>query len=246
MIRSAASFRSGCDVYSMARTALSHNDYTYGLFRALWQRVWRSNSTGAGNRRERQPENEPTRCSYSIPDRCLKLLRRVNKHSNNVMARQLLLYTLAAEQLGEPGTEEAGRQVVWEWLRESETSTSVSSSWTTVLDLSRESRMTARDPGTDVALRLRKSIHAGIFVVTIASRVWMARLSRRFRDSVADRYRRISRQVPSTTSARLRAIFNRSAGEPLHRRNDAKSTLIFTEGQAKKCRKPFCSWLYQQ
>jgi D-alanyl-D-alanine carboxypeptidase/D-alanyl-D-alanine-endopeptidase (penicillin-binding protein 4) len=41
----------------------------------------------------------------------------VNKYSNNVMAHQLL-YTLAAEQFGAPGTEENGRIVVQQWLEE--------------------------------------------------------------------------------------------------------------------------------
>jgi D-alanyl-D-alanine carboxypeptidase/D-alanyl-D-alanine-endopeptidase (penicillin-binding protein 4) len=41
----------------------------------------------------------------------------VNKYSNNVMAHQLL-YTLAAERFGAPGTEENGRAVVHQWLQE--------------------------------------------------------------------------------------------------------------------------------
>jgi D-alanyl-D-alanine carboxypeptidase/D-alanyl-D-alanine-endopeptidase (penicillin-binding protein 4) len=43
------------------------------------------------------------------------LIARVNKHSNNVMARQVL-YTVSAEQLGAPGTEAGGRTVVRDWL----------------------------------------------------------------------------------------------------------------------------------
>jgi D-alanyl-D-alanine carboxypeptidase/D-alanyl-D-alanine-endopeptidase (penicillin-binding protein 4) len=44
-----------------------------------------------------------------------EMIARVNKHSNNVMARQVL-YTLAAEVLGPPGTEKGGREVIGKWL----------------------------------------------------------------------------------------------------------------------------------
>ncbi len=43
------------------------------------------------------------------------MITRVNKHSNNVMARQVL-YTLAAEANGPPGTERGGREVIADWL----------------------------------------------------------------------------------------------------------------------------------
>ncbi len=45
------------------------------------------------------------------------IITRINKNSNNVMARQLL-YTLSAELLGPPGTEAGGRQVIQNWLRD--------------------------------------------------------------------------------------------------------------------------------
>ena len=45
------------------------------------------------------------------------MIARTNKHSNNVMARQLL-YTLGAEVNGPPGTEESGRAVISRWLEE--------------------------------------------------------------------------------------------------------------------------------
>ncbi|TNF97598.1 MAG: hypothetical protein EP297_10390 [Gammaproteobacteria bacterium] len=45
------------------------------------------------------------------------IIRLVNKHSNNVMTRQLLL-TLGAEIKGAPGTVEKGRQAIQEWLNQ--------------------------------------------------------------------------------------------------------------------------------
>jgi D-alanyl-D-alanine carboxypeptidase/D-alanyl-D-alanine-endopeptidase (penicillin-binding protein 4) len=61
------------------------------------------------------------------------------------MARQLL-FTLAAERMGEPGTEEAGRQVVREWLRERNLDFKQFNLGNGA-GLSRDSRMTARDLG---------------------------------------------------------------------------------------------------
>ncbi len=58
-------------------------------------------------------DEEPLLSFSSLP--LSDVISRINKHSNNVMARQLL-YTLAAEQLGAPGTEENGRAVVASWL----------------------------------------------------------------------------------------------------------------------------------
>jgi D-alanyl-D-alanine carboxypeptidase/D-alanyl-D-alanine-endopeptidase (penicillin-binding protein 4) len=73
-------------------------------------------------------------------------ISRINKYSNNVMARQLL-FTLSAEVLGAPGTEEGGRQVVAAWLREHKINSA-----DLLLDngagLSRDSRITAKDMST--------------------------------------------------------------------------------------------------
>ena len=104
-------FPSGCDVYSMDRTALQHNQFTYALFRSLWQDSG-GQLTGTW-RNESAPEDvEPDLVFRSLP--LADVISRVNKHSNNVMARHLL-YTLAAEFKGLPATEDAGRQVILEW-----------------------------------------------------------------------------------------------------------------------------------
>ena len=107
-------FPSGCEMYAMDRTALGHNEFTYGLFRSLWQE--------SGGRFDGEWENviaddtvEPAVVFESLP--LADVIAKVNKYSNNVMARQLL-YTLAAEQYGPAGTETKGRQVVREWLAE--------------------------------------------------------------------------------------------------------------------------------
>ena len=107
-------FPSGCEVYAMDRAALDHNAFTYGLFKSLWQEVggefeggWRNVASDL--------EEEPLLTFESWP--LADVISRVNKYSNNVMARQLLL-TLGAETFGAPGTEANGRRAVSEWLAE--------------------------------------------------------------------------------------------------------------------------------
>ena len=105
-------FPASCRRYAMDRTALDHGEYAFGLFTHLW---WESGSRFDGGWRHADaPEDvEPIVTFDSLP--LADLIARVNKHSNNVMARQVL-YTVAAEQLGAPGTEAGGRTVVRDWL----------------------------------------------------------------------------------------------------------------------------------
>ena len=107
-------FPDRCRRYAMDRTALTHNEFAYGLFRALWEESggvlegrWRNVAANEGA--------EPLLSFESPP--LTEIIARVNKHSNNVMARQVL-YTLAAEQLGAPGTESGGRKVIETWLED--------------------------------------------------------------------------------------------------------------------------------
>jgi len=107
-------FPDRCRRYAMDRTALTHNEFAYGLFRALWEESggvleggWRNVTANEGA--------EPL-LSFDSPP-LVDVIALVNKHSNNVMARQLL-YTLAAEKYGAPGTESGGRKVIEQWLED--------------------------------------------------------------------------------------------------------------------------------
>jgi D-alanyl-D-alanine carboxypeptidase/D-alanyl-D-alanine-endopeptidase (penicillin-binding protein 4) len=106
------SFPSGCDRYAMDRTALSHNEYAFGLFASLWRES--GGLFDGGWKKAVAPEDaEPLLSFRSLP--LADIITRVNKHSNNVMARQLL-FTLSAEKKGAPGTEAGGREVIIDWL----------------------------------------------------------------------------------------------------------------------------------
>ena len=105
-------FPSGCKHYAMDRTALSHNEFVYGLFRTLWRES--GGTFNGGFRNAAMAEDQEALLSFkSLP--LTDTISRVNKHSNNVMARQLL-YTLGAEVNGAPGTEDSGREVIAKWL----------------------------------------------------------------------------------------------------------------------------------
>ncbi len=105
-------FPGSCRRYAMDRTALDHGEYAFGLFTYLWRESG-GRFDGGWSHADAPEDMEPIVTFESLP--LADLIARVNKHSNNVMARQVL-YTVSAEQLGVPGTEAGGRTVVRDWL----------------------------------------------------------------------------------------------------------------------------------
>lgn len=133
-------FPSRCRRYAMDRTVLDHNAFAYGLFASLWKESG-GTLTGGWNTAVAPDDAEPL---VSFPSLSLtELIARINKHSNNVMARQLL-YTLSAEVDGAPGTEQGGRTVVANWLQENLPGVA-SVQLDNGAGLSREARISARD-----------------------------------------------------------------------------------------------------
>ncbi|MEM8815596.1 MAG: D-alanyl-D-alanine carboxypeptidase/D-alanyl-D-alanine-endopeptidase [Pseudomonadota bacterium] len=144
-------FPDRCRSYSMARTALSHNAYAYGLFSAMWRANGGRISGGYANV-PTPPEVEPMLSFRSQP--LGEAIARVNKYSNNVMARQLL-YTLSAEVLGAPGTEEGGREVIRQWLTDKGLPLD-SLAMSNGAGLSRDARVSARDMAAMLAFAWRQ------------------------------------------------------------------------------------------
>ena len=107
-------FPSGCRRYALDRTALSHEQFVYGAFAGLWRE---SGGTleGKWGTATVEDDEDPLLTFRSLP--LHDVISRINKHSNNVMARQLI-YTLAAEETGAPGTAAAGMAVIRNWLQE--------------------------------------------------------------------------------------------------------------------------------
>lgn len=145
-------FPSRCKRYAMDRTALSHAQYAYGLFSAMW----RANGgvISGGLEVGAAPEDlQPLLSFDSLP--LGDAISRVNKYSNNVMARQLL-FTMSAEVLGAPGTEAGGRQVIENWLLDKGLDLN-SLSMANGAGLSRDARVSARDMTTLLAWAWRQS-----------------------------------------------------------------------------------------
>lgn len=112
-------FPSGCKAYAMDRTVLSHNEFAWGVFDTMWKETG-GKLGGTWRKTVVDEELEPLTSFRSAS--LAEVISSVNKHSNNVMARHLL-YTLSAEELGAPGTEQGGRDVISSWLAEHELDT---------------------------------------------------------------------------------------------------------------------------
>ena len=132
-------FAERCNNYSLSRTVLQHDTYVFGLFRSLWGDLGGSLegrlSTGP------IPEDADRVLTWQSPP-LAEVIRSINKNSNNVMTRQLLL-TLGAEHRAVPGTEADGIDVIDEFLR-SEGLHDGSLRIVNGAGLSRDSRVSAR------------------------------------------------------------------------------------------------------
>jgi D-alanyl-D-alanine carboxypeptidase/D-alanyl-D-alanine-endopeptidase (penicillin-binding protein 4) len=144
-------FPSGCKLYAMDRAVLGHMEFVHGLFTSLWRE---SGGVFAGTWKSALvPQDvEPLVEFESLP--LADVITRINKHSNNVMARQLL-YTLSAEVLGAPGTEEGGRNTVREWLQRNDM-VFPQLAFDNGTGLSRSARMTAGDFGAMLTFAWRQ------------------------------------------------------------------------------------------
>ena len=170
-------FPNGCRRYAMDRTVLTHNEFVYGLFKSLWQE---SGGVFEGGWRNAiaSEDDKPLLSFDSLP--LADMITSVNKHSNNVMARQLL-YTLSAEVLGAPGTESGGREVISTWLTDNKLELS-QLAVENGAGLSRDSRITA----ADMAALLRfawKQPYMPEYLASMSLTGVDGTLSRRFRNS---------------------------------------------------------------
>ena len=169
-------FPKGCERYAMDRTVLSHNEYVYGLVDSLWRES--GGSIGGGWKNVVVAEDEEPLLSFrSRPLR--EMIALVNKHSNNVMARQIM-YTLGAEVNGPPGTEENGRAVIEDWLSKNGLA-STEIEIENGAGLSRKTRTTAKDLGAMLQFAWRQP-YMPEYVASMSLSGLDGTLRRRFRD----------------------------------------------------------------
>jgi len=169
-------FPSGCKTYAMHRAVLSHNEFAYGLFKSIWQES--GGEILGGLRNVVKPDDiEPFLVFESLP--LADIISKVNKHSNNVMARQLL-FTLGAERYVMPGTEEGGRQVIEDWLKNRQLG-SAKLKLDNGAGLSRDSRISARNLG-EILRYAWQSPFMPEFLSSLSLSGLDGTLMRRFRD----------------------------------------------------------------
>ena len=128
-----------CGAHEINRAIAPPAALFYGAFIPAWR--YFDGTLAKGYREGRVPDNQqPFYVHYSKP--LADIIRLINKHSNNVMTKQLLL-TIGAETEGEPGTLEKGRKAVKQWMQSQGISTEGF-----FIDngsgLSRDARITAR------------------------------------------------------------------------------------------------------
>jgi D-alanyl-D-alanine carboxypeptidase/D-alanyl-D-alanine-endopeptidase (penicillin-binding protein 4) len=106
-------YDAGCGANELFRVVNESTRYVHGVFTALWREL--GGRFDGGVREAPVPANARLLYAQESPP-LADVVRSVNKYSNNVMARQLLL-TLAAEKHGAPGTGEKGAEAVRAWLK---------------------------------------------------------------------------------------------------------------------------------
>ena len=131
-----------CGEHRRLRRVLPHHQYVYGLFRSLWEEM--GGSQTGGWRTGQVPEKARLWVNFkSVP--LSAVTRNINKYSNNVMSRNLLL-TLGAEYAEIPARPAGGSRAIHEWLEDAglEVPGLVV---TNGAGLSRDARLTARGLG---------------------------------------------------------------------------------------------------
>ena len=110
----AGTYRRDCLEYHLSRTVLQAPTFAYGVFKSTWEKM--GGVLQGALRVGRVPETLDSFVSVASPP-LSEVIRSINKWSNNVMARHLLL-TLGAERFGPPATVEKGRRAAMMLLAE--------------------------------------------------------------------------------------------------------------------------------
>lgn len=102
----------GCGRLTVARAIMSAPEYAFGTFKTFFQQ--QGGTINGGLRLDTLPANSRLLVTYDSLT-AGEIIRLVNKFSNNIMARALLL-TLGAEKFGLPATTDKGQRAISEWL----------------------------------------------------------------------------------------------------------------------------------
>ena len=111
-VRLSGRYDANCGEYELFRVVSEPVSFIHGVFQSYW-REQGGRFDGAVRLAPVPPEAQRLHVQHSAP--LADVIRSVNKFSNNVMTRQLLL-TLGAERGGAPGTTAKGIKVIEGWL----------------------------------------------------------------------------------------------------------------------------------
>lgn len=101
-----------CSEYLLPRAVLAAPEYAYGMFRSVWQELGGNFAGALGT--AVAPEIEEPLVVWASPP-LGDVIKSINKYSNNLMTRQLLL-TLGAERYGTPATVANGVRAIRDYL----------------------------------------------------------------------------------------------------------------------------------
>lgn len=174
-------YSADCGDDEMYRVVAESGSYIHGVFKSLWTEM--GGHFDGGVREGAVPEGAQLLHSALSPP-LSEIIRVVNKYSNNVMTRQILL-TLGAEKYGPPGTVDKGVQVLHEWLAQRKLDFPE-----LVIEngsgLSREERISARHLG-ELLLRAYESPYMPEFLASLPILSMDGTLKRRYGGALAGR-----------------------------------------------------------
>jgi len=103
-----------CGDDQLYRVVAEGEQYIHGVFKTVWSEM---GGQFEGSVREGEVPAGAQLLHSAVSPPLAEIIRVINKYSNNVMARQLML-TLGAEVHGAPATVAKGAMVVQDWLRQ--------------------------------------------------------------------------------------------------------------------------------
>ena len=113
VVRVAGSYSRACGEQGVFAAMLDHRQFVHALFKAAWQAA--GGSWDGRTRIERGASRGEPWVVWVSPRTLVDVVQDINKFSNNVMTRQLMLQ-LAAEAGMQPATTADARRVMWGWL----------------------------------------------------------------------------------------------------------------------------------
>lgn len=114
-IRVGGAYSTGCGEQSTMVAVLNHRQFIHGFFGAAWKAAGGTWSGRTVVERRVEPQL-PVLAQWTSPRTLADVVKDINKFSNNVMARQVMLQTSTDAVLRQPATLERARRTVVGWL----------------------------------------------------------------------------------------------------------------------------------